>query len=148
VHVRYGYRRLTVLLRRAGWAVNAKRVYRLYHEENRKVRSVERKKIGRRRRVPQPPASRPDQCWAADFVSDKLSDGRSFRILTITDQFTRECLGLVADRSMHGSHVVAALNEAVHERGAIPRSLTVDNVLTHEGKLERRQGPCASRRDV
>jgi hypothetical protein len=52
-HVRYGYRRLTVLLRREGWQVNAKRVYRLYYEEGLKVRSVERKKIGRRQRVPQ-----------------------------------------------------------------------------------------------
>lgn len=52
-HVRYGYRRLTVLLRREGWKVNAKRVYRLYDEENLKVRSGERKKISRRQRVPQ-----------------------------------------------------------------------------------------------
>ena len=52
-YVRYGYRRLTVLLRRDGWKVNAKRVYRLYDEENLKVRSVERKKTSRRRRVPQ-----------------------------------------------------------------------------------------------
>ncbi len=51
-HVRYGYRRLTVLLRREGWPVNAKRVYLLYDEENLKVRSVERKKVGRRQRVP------------------------------------------------------------------------------------------------
>ena len=51
IYVRYGYRRLTVLLRREGWAVNAKRVYRLYDEEQLKVRSVERKKIGRRQRV-------------------------------------------------------------------------------------------------
>ena len=50
-HVRYGYRRLTVLLRREGWTVNAKRVYRLYDEEQLKVRSVERKKIARRQRV-------------------------------------------------------------------------------------------------
>lgn len=55
-HVRYGYRRLTVLLRREGWQVNAKRVYRIYDEENLKVRSVERKKIARRQRVVQGPA--------------------------------------------------------------------------------------------
>jgi putative transposase len=68
-HVRYGYRRLTVLLRREGWKVNAKRVYRLYDEENLKVRSVERKKISRRQRVAQSAASRPNECWSADFVS-------------------------------------------------------------------------------
>ena len=81
-------RRLTVLLRREGWQVNAKRVYRLYDEENLKVRSVERKKISRRQRVAQGPASKPNQCWSADFVSDRLADGRSYRILTIVDQFT------------------------------------------------------------
>jgi putative transposase len=104
-HVRYGYRRLTVLLRREGWHVNAKRIYRLYDEEGLKVRSVERKKIGRRQRIPQSPASGPNQCWSADFVSDKLADGRSFRILTVVDQFTRECVALEADRSLHGTHL-------------------------------------------
>jgi putative transposase len=93
-HVRYGYRRLTVLLRREGWQVNAKRVYRLYDEENLKVRSVERKKISRRQRIPQGRASAPNQCWSADFVSDKLVDGRAYRILTVVDQFTRECVAL------------------------------------------------------
>src|SRR4051794_35738905 len=73
-HVRYGYRRLTVLLRREGWPVNAKRVYRLYDQEELKVRSVERKKISRRQRVPQSIAAAPNQCWSADFVSDKLTD--------------------------------------------------------------------------
>jgi putative transposase len=126
-HVRYGYRRLTVLLKREGWKVNAKRVYRLYDEENLKVRSVERKKIARRQRVPQGQAMRPNDCWSADFVSDKLSDGRSFRILTVIDQFTRECVWLEADRSMNGPKVVAALTRAIAERGAAPRSMTLDN---------------------
>ena len=79
--MRYGYRRLTVLLKREGWKVNAKRIYRLYDEKNLKVRSTERKKIARRQRISQSQATRPNQCWAADLVSDKLSDGRSIRIL-------------------------------------------------------------------
>jgi putative transposase len=126
-HVRYGYRRLTVLLRREGWNVNAKRVYRLYDEENLKVRSVERKKISRRQRVAQPQAARPNQCWSADFVSDKLADGRTIRIFTVIDQFTRECVWLEADRSMNGAKVVAALTRAATERGHLPRSITLDN---------------------
>jgi putative transposase len=134
-HVRYGYRRLTVLLRREGWPVNAKRIYRLYDEENLKVRSVERKKIGRRQRIAQSPATGPNQCWAADFVSDKLTDGPSYRILTIIDQFTRECIGLVADRSMCGSHVVSALTQAVEERGGVPRSITLDNGSEFAGRV-------------
>jgi putative transposase len=133
-HVRYGYRRLTVLLRREGWQVNAKRVYRLYDEENLKVRSVERKKVARRQRVTQGQASGPNQCWSADFVSDKLADGRSIRIFTVVDQFTRECVWLEADRSMNGAKVTTALSKAIIERGAVPRSLTLDNGSEFAGR--------------
>ena len=132
-HVRYGYRRLTVLLKREGWKVNTKRVYRLYDEENLKVRSTERKKIARRQRVSQPQAVRPNQCWSADFVSDKLADGRNIRILTVIDQFTRECVWLEADRSMNGPKVVAALNRAIAERAA-PESITLDNGSEFAGR--------------
>ena len=133
-HVRYGYRRLTVLLRREGWKISAKRVYRLYDEENLKVRSTERKKIARRQRVPQAQARGPNHCWSADFVSDKLADGRSIRILTVIDQFTRECVWLEADRSMNGPKVVAALKRAIAERGAAPRSITLDNGSEFAGR--------------
>ena len=62
-----------------------------------------------------------------DFVSDKLADGRSFRILTAVDQFTRECVWLEADRSMTGMKVLQALEKARGERGSLPKSITVDN---------------------
>jgi len=62
-----------------------------------------------------------------DFVSDKLGDGRSFRILTVVDQFTRECVGLEADRSMTGMKVAQALDRARLERGSLSESITVDN---------------------
>ena len=134
-YVRYGYRRLTVLLKREGWKVNAKRIYRLYEEENLKVRSVERKKIARRQRVPQAQAMRPNECWSADFVSDKLTDGRAIRILTVIDQFTRECVWLEADRSMNGPKVVAAMMRAIAERGSAPRSITLDNGSEFAGRV-------------
>jgi len=126
-HVRYGYRRLTVLLRREGWHVNAKRIYRLYREEELIVRTKQRRKIARRRPVPSGVATRPNQCWSMDFVSDKLADGRSFRILTVVDQFTRECVGLEADRAMTGMKVAQALERARQERGGLPESITLDN---------------------
>ena len=126
-HVRYGYRRLTVLLRREGWHVNAKRIYRLYTEEGLIVRTKQRRKIARRQRVATPMATGADQCWSMDFVSDKLADGRSFRILTVVDQFTRECVWLEADRSMTGMKVAQALERAKCERGSLPDSITVDN---------------------
>jgi transposase InsO family protein len=74
--VRWGYRRLTVMLRREGWPVNAKRIYRLYTEEGLTVTRPQRKKLVRRDRTPQPPAERVNQRWAMDFVSDRLVDGR------------------------------------------------------------------------
>ena len=87
-HVRYGYRRLTVLLRREGWKVNAKRIYRLYSEEQLIVRTKLRRKMARRQRGTTATATAPNQCWSMDFMSDKLADGLSFRILTVVDQFT------------------------------------------------------------
>ena len=126
-HVRYGYRRLTVLLRREGWHVNAKRIYRLYREEGLIVRTEQRRKMARRRPVPTGVAVRPNHCWSMEFVSDNLADGRSFRILTVVDQFTRECVKLEADRSMTGMKVVQALERAQQERGSLPKSITVDN---------------------
>ena len=126
-HVRYGYRRLTVLLRREGWHVNAKRIYRLYRDEGLIVRTKQRRKMARRRPVPSGIAARPNQCWSMDFVSDRLADGRSFRILTVVDQFTRECVALQADRSMTGTKVAEALENAKRERGSLPESITVDN---------------------
>lgn len=124
--VRFGYRRLTVLLRREGWAVNAKRIYRLYTEDGLAVRTKVRKKIARRARVPALRATRPNEKWSMDFVAARLLDRRWFRVLTVVDQFTRECVLLLADSSLTGHKVALALSQAIAERGA-PMSITVDN---------------------
>jgi putative transposase len=126
-HVRYGYRRLTVLLRREGWKVNAKRIYRLYSEEQLIVRTKQRRKMARRQRGTIAKATAPNQCWSMDFVSDRLADGRTFRILTVVDQFTRECICLEADRAMTGMKVAQALERAKAEQRSLPASITVDN---------------------
>ena len=124
--VRYGYRRLTVLLRREGWQVNAKRIYRLYTEEGLIVRTKRRKERAQRQRIAQGLATRPNGRWSMDFVAQRLADGRWIRVLTVVDQFTRECLCLHADTSLSGEKVAAALDVIVAERGA-PLSITVDN---------------------
>ena len=80
------------------------------------------------------PAERSNQQWSMDFVSDRLVDGRSFRILTIVDQFTRECVGLEADRSMTGKKVAEVLDRAKQERGRLPRGITVDNGSEFSGR--------------
>jgi putative transposase len=124
--IRFGYRRLTVLLRREGWAVNAKRIYRLYTADGLAVRTKVRKKIARRARVPAQSATRPNEKWSMDFVAARLLDGRWFRVLTVVDQFTRECLLLLADSSLTGHKVALALSQAVAERSS-PISITVGN---------------------
>ncbi len=124
--VRFGYRRLTVLLRREGWWVNAKRIYRLYREEGLVIRTRKRKKLARRARVPVSPAQARNECWSMDFMVDRLADGRRFRILTVIDQYTRECPVLVADTSLTAKEVVAALDRVVSMDSA-PKSITVDN---------------------
>jgi putative transposase len=125
VRVRFGYRRLTVLLKREGWKVNAKRIYRIYQEEGLMVRTQKRKKAAAVR-VPLSAATRPNQRWSMDFVCDRLADQRWFRVLTVVDQFSRECVLLVADQSLTAAKVAAALDLAIAERGA-PESITVDN---------------------
>ena len=91
VRIRYGYRRLHVLLKREGWKINVKRVYRLYVEEGLELRI---KKPKRRRsavaRVALPAPTGPNQLWSMDFVSDELGWGQRFRVLTLVDHFTRE----------------------------------------------------------
>ena len=124
--VRYGYRRLTVLLRREGWQVNAKRIYRLYTEEGLIVRTQKRRERAQRVRLPLAEATRPNQKWSMDFVAKRLPDGRWIRVLTALDQFTRECLTLSPDSALNGQKVAAALDKIVAWRGA-PQSITVDN---------------------
>jgi putative transposase len=124
--VRYGYRRLTVLLKREGWEVNAKRIYRLYTEEGLIVRTQKRKARAQRQRIAQGPASRPNQRWSMVFVAQRLPDGRWIRVLTVVDQYTRECLTLHADTALSGEKVATALDEVIASRGA-PQSITVDN---------------------
>jgi putative transposase len=109
--VRYGYRRLTVLLKREGWQVNAKRIYRLYIEEGLIVRTQKRRERAQRQRVPLGQAVRPNQKWSMDFVAQRLPDGRWIRVLTVVDQFTRECLTLFADNSLSGEKVATALDK-------------------------------------
>ncbi len=87
--VRYGYRRIHVLLRREGWAVNAKRVYRLYREMGLQLRNkTPKRRVKAKLRDDRRPATRSNEIWAMDFVHDQLATGRKLRVLTIVDTFT------------------------------------------------------------
>ena len=87
----------SILLHREGWEINAKRVYRIYREENLGLRiKTPRRRVSCRTRVDRPEAARINDCWAMDFMADELFDGRRIRLLTIVDHFTRESIAASA----------------------------------------------------
>lgn len=131
---RYGYRRVYVRLRREGWAVNRKRVYRLYREMGLAVRRRKRKRIGIVERRPLPKPSLANQSWSMDFVSDGLANGRRLRCLTIVDDCTRECLAIEVDTSITGTRVKAVM-ERLADLRVLPRSITVDHGPEFEGQV-------------
>jgi putative transposase len=128
--VRFGYRRVYIMLRREGWDVGKDRFYRVYREENLGLR---RKRPWRHvsavHRLERQPASRANEVWGMDFVADQLADGRKIRTLTIVDLFTRECLGIEVGFRLRADHVVTAMNRLMYDRG-LPQRITTDNVLS------------------
>ena len=122
---RYGYRRLHVLLRREGWVVNHKRVLRLYQAAHLAVRRRRRKRVAGRR-APMTEPTRANERWSMDFVTDAFGTGRRFRVLSIVDDRTRECLALEPDTSLPGRRVVQILSGLVASRGR-PTVIVSDN---------------------
>jgi len=131
---RYGYRRLHVLLRREGHAVNRKRTYRLYRDAGLAVRRRKRKRIGPMERRPLPKPTAPNVSWSMDFVSDGLASGRRLRCLTIVDDCTRECLAIEVDTSLPGTRVAQTLDRLAELRG-LPMSITVDHGPEFESQV-------------
>ena len=126
---RYGYRRITILLRREGWRVNHKRVERLWRQEGLKVpqKQPKRKRLwfnnGSCLRL------RPehkDHVWSYDFVAERTSDGRSLRMLNIIDEYTRKCLAIRVDRKIKANDVIDTLSDLFITRG-IPQYIRSDN---------------------
>ena len=116
---RYGYRRVTALLRMEGWDVNHKRVERIWRREGLKVPAKQPKR-GRLR--PQGP----NHVWAYDFVLVRTQDSRAVRLLTVIDEYTRECLAIRADRQIRSSDVIETLAELMMIRG-VPDHIRSDN---------------------
>jgi putative transposase len=123
---RFGYRRLLLMLKREGTLVNHKKLRRLYREERLQVRRRGGRKRALGTRAPMAIPQGPNQRWSLDFVSDQLSDCRRFRILAVVDDFTRECLALVADTSLSGLRVGREL-DAIIARRSKPVSIVSDN---------------------
>ena len=123
---RFGCRRLHVLLKREGLVINHKRTERIYREEGLSLRIRKRRKMASVARVELPGADKPDHQWSMDFVSDSLSSGRRLRILSVIDNFSRECLAAEVDTSIGGKRVVRVLNRIACIRD-LPESIVVDN---------------------
>ncbi|GJD92991.1 IS3 family transposase ISMra1 [Methylobacterium iners] len=133
--VRYGYRRLHVLLRREGWRVNHKRTYRLYRDEGLSIRSkLPKRKRAWRYREGRPAIGEPSEVWAMDFMSGRLFDERPFRILTVVDCHTREPLSLTPRANFRALQVTEALDALVRVRGR-PKSLRVNNGPEFAGRM-------------
>ncbi len=117
--MRYGYRRIHVLLRREGWRLGKEQAYRLYAQEKLQLRS----KLPKRRKIvvvrhQRIKPSGLDQVWSMDFVADQLSDGTKFRALTVVDVFSREALAIEVGQRLRGEHVVATLDQLIRTRSA------------------------------
>ena len=126
--VRYGYRKIRVLVNREGWEVGKHLVYRLYKEEGlilKRMKPAGKRKAARQREEKFKPVA-PDQAWSMDFVADQLQDGTRFRSLTIVDVYTREAVAIAVGQSLKGDDVVRTLNQLKFSRG-VPKVLFCDN---------------------
>ena len=123
---RFGYRRLGYLLAREGMTPNHKKLRRIYREENLRVRRRGGRKRALGTRAPMLLPDGPNQRWSLDFVSDTLTCSRRFRILCVVDDYTRECLALVADTSLSGMRVARELTRLIGLRGK-PHTVVSDN---------------------
>ena len=126
---RYGYRRITAMLRDAGWAVNAKRVERIWRREGLKVPHKQPKKSrlwlndGSCIRLR---PEYPNHVWSYDFVEARTHDGRKYRMLNLIDEFTRECLAIRVDRKLNSTDVIDILSDQFILRG-IPGYIRSDH---------------------
>lgn len=123
---RFGYRLLHVLLRREGHVVNHKRVLRLYRLAGLNLRRQKRKRMPSLARGVLALPTRPNECWALDFVSDTLAWGRRIGCLTVVDCFTRESPAIEVDTSVPGARVVRVLEDVATQRG-LPTTIVMDN---------------------
>jgi len=129
IRIRYGHKRIHVLLRREAWLVNHKRVRRIYREEglSLRARSPKRRRAAIVREARVIPTA-PNQSWSMDFMHDLLADGTKIRLLTIVDNFSRESLALEVDYGFKSPQVVEVLQRVLAER-ASPERIHCDNVL-------------------
>jgi len=123
---RYGYRRIHLMLKREGLKINHKKVFRLYQRLGLKVRKRGSRKRALGIRTTSAKPMRMNQRWSLDFVSDALANGRRIRMMTVVDDYTRMCLGIVVDISLSGARVSRELDRLIEEYGK-PEAIQSDN---------------------
>lgn len=126
---RYGYRRITALLHREGWKINHKRVERIWHEEGLKIPQKQKKKgriwLNDGSCIRLRPEHK-NHVWSYDFVFDRTNDGKQIKILTLIDEYTRECLYLFVSRKITSQEVIDVLYFLFITKG-IPDYIRSDN---------------------
>ncbi len=134
--VRYGYRRIHVLLKREGWQINHKRVHRLYSALGLQLRTKRPRRhvSAAHRQRPKRLTKRPNEAWSMDFVSDQAQGGQRFRMLTVVDVYTRECLAIEPGQRIGGDDVVRVLTLVAARRGA-PKRIFCDNGSEFQSRL-------------
>ncbi len=125
-HRRYGYRRITVLLRREGWRVNRKRVHRIWKAEGLSLPTKRRRRRRGENSETVPQAAYPGHVWSYDILEDRTECGGKLRFLNVLDEYSRECLAIRVEKSISGERVIETLVPLFAERGA-PAYLRSDN---------------------
>jgi transposase InsO family protein len=128
-HPRYGYRRITMMLREEGWFINFKRVYRLWCQESLKIRKKQHKKMnvgGREKDCHRKKPEYYNHIWSYDLLSERLENGRLVKLMVVIDEFNRECLAIDVNRSIKGEDVVEVLRYLFAVRGE-PDNIRSDN---------------------
>lgn len=126
---RFGYRRITELLRGEGWNVNAKRIYRLWRQEGLKVpkKTKKKRRLGNSEGgITRRAAEHKNHVWSVDFIFDRTSKGRPLKILVVIDEFTRECLALEVNRRFTSDQFVELIGKLISVRG-VPKYIRSDN---------------------
>jgi len=124
--VRFGYRRVHVLLRREGWCINQKKTRRIYRELGLQLRNkTPKRRVKAKLREDRRIATRPNETWAMDFVHDQLATGRKLRVLTVVDTFSRFSPVLEPRFTFRGADVVEVLEEVGRQVG-FPAAIRVD----------------------
>ncbi len=126
--IRYGVQRIHILLRRDGWLVNHKKTHRIYYLDGLNLRSKRpRRHVTARLRRIRSAVTAVDQCWSMDFVADDLFNGRRIRVLTVVDNFGRECVAIEVGQGLRGDDMVAVMERIRQTQHRVPQRLQTDN---------------------